>query len=665
MSATKVSCPACAQKLSVAPEALRARMQCPRCGNGFVPADVMPRSNTLPAIPDVRPSGGPHAASASPSIPRPPRPPTLTGKAGTVIMQGTAGRTSATPAAALPPPPPLPPTAAAAAPAPTATPSSAAAPAPASDFEMPQRAKHAQMPPRPGALPPAPTVIDALLAGPGPRSERRPDVAPRSERGTSRGRPSEQPTSSHTRRPTRRSSIMMLKETGRATTIEIAQLATDFEQHTTARLSRLSKRRHIGYSQIALVAAPATGLGLIVLALADATVVRVVAGVVAALSLAVLIAAAVAYGLVRWRSENEPRSERYVAPEVLAAYSAIAARPSVGTVSKVARVALAASAFFVMLVAVASTWVFAEATHLSRHRHEGPPPSISLMAEQQPPKVPRGERADVRVRREGHVFVSGGVLHVPESFSSADGTFDLVMHFHGNTQIVEESYNAAKINALIYVVNLGIGSGAYEDRYSAPDVFEETLTRIVDAAEKRGLRSPKLGRIALSSWSAGYGAIAKILDAQRSFDRFDALLMLDGIHSAYLDPKNRRNPDLLRLRPFLRFASEAAEGRKLFTITHSEIEPREYASAGETANELLRAVGAQRLEVQGAPPKVTLPATIGVWSREAERWLRQTTEARLGGLHVRGYVGHTAEHHMAHLVQMSVTVLPELAERWD
>ncbi|HSN98509.1 MAG TPA: hypothetical protein VLS89_09425, partial [Candidatus Nanopelagicales bacterium] len=62
--------------------------------------------------------------------------------------------------------------------------------------------------------------------------------------------------------------------------------------------------------------------------------------------------------------------------------------------------------------------------------------------------------------------------------------------------------------------------------------------------------------------------------------------------------------------------------------------------------------------------KVSMPSTAGVWSKEAERWLRQTTEARREGLRIRGYVGETPEDHMAHLVKMSVTVLPELAERW-
>jgi hypothetical protein len=61
---------------------------------------------------------------------------------------------------------------------------------------------------------------------------------------------------------------------------------------------------------------------------------------------------------------------------------------------------------------------------------------------------------------------------------------------------------------------------------------------------------------------------------------------------------------------------------------------------------------------------VTLPTALAALPKPQEVWLEQTSEAKKGGLHVRGYSGQTPEQHMAHLVQMSVTVLPELAERW-
>jgi hypothetical protein len=171
-------------------------------------------------------------------------------------------------------------------------------------------------------------------------------------------------------------------------------------------------------------------------------------------------------------------------------------------------------------------------------------------------------------------------------------------------------------------------------------------------------------RIALSAWSAGYGAITKIIDSQKNADRIDALLMLDGMHVSYLDPKRKTDLDPLRLDPLLRAAKEAAEGRKLFTITHSDIKPPDYASVAETADALLGALAVERVPRRDEPLKVALTAAVGVVAKDAERRLQQTSEARRGGLHVRGYAGETAEDHMAHLLQMSATVLPELAERW-
>src|SRR5690606_23177846 len=118
----------------------------------------------------------------------------------------------------------------------------------------------------------------------------------------------------------------------------------------------------------------------------------------------------------------------------------------------------------------------------------------------------------------------------------------------------EESMEAAKVNALVYIVNLGIGSGAYEDRWSMPGLFDEALDRIRAAVEKRGLREPRLRRVALSSWSAGYGAVSKILEVKKNFERIDALMLLDGLHASFVDEKNRTGADPAKLGPFIRYA---------------------------------------------------------------------------------------------------------------
>ncbi|HRI72162.1 MAG TPA: hypothetical protein PK156_48345, partial [Polyangium sp.] len=279
------------------------------------------------------------------------------------------------------------------------------------------------------------------------------------------------------------------------------------------------------------------------------------------------------------------------------------------------------------------------------------------------PDMPPELRADYKFKRDGHVLVMGGLLHVPTAFRSDDGSFDLYMHFHGNPTVVKESANGASLNALVYTVNLGNGSGPYEEKYSVVGIFEQTVNKILETVKTRGLKEAKVRRVAVGSWSAGYGALSRVLNVEANVERIDSVLVMDGIHAAYLDPKTKV-VDPVRLAPFLRFAKLAADGKRLFSISHSEIGGMTYASTQETADALLREVGAERAAAKQTPPRITIPPLLAALPKPQEAWLEQTTEAKTGELHVRGYSGQTPDQHMAHLVQMSVTVLPDLVERW-
>ena len=68
-------------------------------------------------------------------------------------------------------------------------------------------------------------------------------------------------------------------------------------------------------------------------------------------------------------------------------------------------------------------------------------------------------RADRALVRENRSPVAGGLLSIPPAFSSDDGAYDLLIHFHGNTALVEESISSTQLNAVLVQVNLGIGSG--------------------------------------------------------------------------------------------------------------------------------------------------------------------------------------------------------------
>jgi hypothetical protein len=170
----------------------------------------------------------------------------------------------------------------------------------------------------------------------------------------------------------------------------------------------------------------------------------------------------------------------------------------------------------------------------------------------------------------------------------------------------------------------------------------------------------------VGSWSAGFGAVYRVLQAKGAEQRIDTLILLDGLHIGFDDAK-AGTADPLLLEPFIKFAQEAASGRKLFVLTHSEIKPGTYASSTDTADLLLGAVGGKRQPLDPAkdsPPHVDFEEAVKAFPHDAQRWLQARSAAHVGNFHIYGYAGITPEDHMAHLIQMSVTALPALVDRW-
>ena len=278
----------------------------------------------------------------------------------------------------------------------------------------------------------------------------------------------------------------------------------------------------------------------------------------------------------------------------------------------------------------------------------------------------RHQRADATLHRDGYASIPGGVLYTPESFGSSDGDYDLVIHFHGNVKVVVENAVAAKLNAAIAVINLGVGSIHYENAYAVPGTYEDLLNHVQAAMKRRGLATPRLRRVALSSWSAGYGAISSILAQRRGTDPLDGLLVLDGIHVGFTPGRNQE-VERRKIAVFEQAAIAAASGDFLFSITYSEIEPAGYAGSQRTAEHLLQVARKDR-EVETLPVVVPeyrkLSSMRGAVAKEDIQRLEPMDNRAVGDFHIRGYKGNTAGHHMAHLFQMGSTVFEELAQRW-
>lgn len=269
-------------------------------------------------------------------------------------------------------------------------------------------------------------------------------------------------------------------------------------------------------------------------------------------------------------------------------------------------------------------------------------------------------RADAALERSGETKLPNGVLYIPSTFESKDGDYDLYIHFHGAPRVVLENAEIARLNAVVVVMNHGVGSAVYAEAYRDRHVYRALLERIDEAIKARGLAGAKVRRVAIGSWSAGFAAVAPILDVETP----DAVLLVDSLHSAFSDAERRR-PDAARLAPFVTLAKRAAAGTVLFEVTHSAAWTDAFASASETADVLIKAASTRREAAIGEPVHLEVDSAQGYLKRAKDRTLVQRSEASIGDFSVKGYEGGMPEDHLAQLIQIGATVFPKLRERWS
>jgi hypothetical protein len=225
------------------------------------------------------------------------------------------------------------------------------------------------------------------------------------------------------------------------------------------------------------------------------------------------------------------------------------------------------------------------------------------------------------------------------------GGFDLLVHFHGHEPIRKEFIKSADGMVLVGI-DLGIGSGAYQNVFAAPTAWKNLVASVEAAMSKKSGKKAHVRRIALSSWSAGYGAIEQILRQPAGKD-IDALVLLDSVHAGYIDEqKGTLKED--QIEPFVDFARKAAKKQRFMFLSHSSIQPPGYASTRETAAYI---VG----ELNGKTRKATRLDVLG---------LDMFTRFDRGDFHVRGYTGDDKPDHCAHIGLMTSVLKVHLQPRF-
>lgn len=234
---------------------------------------------------------------------------------------------------------------------------------------------------------------------------------------------------------------------------------------------------------------------------------------------------------------------------------------------------------------------------------------------------------------------------IPDAARGRD-LVDLVVHFHGTAWLPEQAVSALGGYTVAAVVNLGVGSGAYDRAFADPAAFDSLLAGVERETSAVVGRTVRLGRLTLVGYSAGHGAVRAILREPRHFARVDAVLLLDGMHTSYVPEgtvlAKGGTLDTTNLVAFEKFARAAIHGDKRFVVTHSEIFPGTFASTTETADWLLHALGLARTPVL----------------RWGPRGMQQLSEAHAGRFDLLGFAGNTAPDHVDQLHAM-----PELLAR--
>ena len=182
-------------------------------------------------------------------------------------------------------------------------------------------------------------------------------------------------------------------------------------------------------------------------------------------------------------------------------------------------------------------------------------------------------------------------LFIPSTYVHRPGNVaDVLVQFHGDPQTFWNNAKYANLNTVIVTVNYSGLSSAYSTPFSNATLFQslvdEALTKVrATAAFPDNLTWDKL---AVSSFSAGYGAVREILQESNYRSDIDALLAADSLYATTAGDGTPLDSQMV---DYKTFATAAKNGTKTFLYSHSQVPTFTYESTYECADELMQHLG--------------------------------------------------------------------------
>lgn len=245
-------------------------------------------------------------------------------------------------------------------------------------------------------------------------------------------------------------------------------------------------------------------------------------------------------------------------------------------------------------------------------------------------------------------------LWIPADYAPRDGRIDLLVHFHGGASLIRQAAAEARRPWVVATVEYHGFSSVYRkpfsmDRARFARLLDEALqaARATEAIEV----DATIGKLVVSSFSAGFGAVREVLKSPEYFAQIDGIVLIDSLYAGYVGDGTdgvvigEVDPGLMK--DFGRFAEASAAGRKAMIVTHTEVPTDGYANTRETADYLLDKLGLPATAVDRRLPR---PASAG----DQTRALRIRRHAQRGGFAIYGTNGRDAAEHVSHLRHLAV-----------
>ena len=203
-----------------------------------------------------------------------------------------------------------------------------------------------------------------------------------------------------------------------------------------------------------------------------------------------------------------------------------------------------------------------------------------------------GRTFDLPTDATGHhkLFIPDGYIHTGQAV-------DVLVHFHGDPQTVENNAKYAGLNAVIVNVTYSGLSSAYQTPFSNASLFGNILSAALAQlrAQSDFADDTTWGNLAVSSFSAGYAAVREILKpAQGYYNDIDGIMLADSLYASFTSGSDH-TPLASQMVDFKRFALDASQGNKTLIFSHSQVPTYTYANTQECADDLIDHIGATAL----------------------------------------------------------------------